>query len=315
MAATEIPAGAGPSQPMSLRPMPSMTALQCFEAVARHLSATKAAQEMHVTQSAVSKQLAQLEEILQNPLFSRVRKRLQLTPAGELYLAEVRKILNQVEISSHYIRSYGGDTEVLTVAAPPTFAARWLIPKLVGFGRSFPHIHLDIRGELGPFDALHQKADVAFFFGDGPRPGTQGLRLFEEDVVAVCSVESLAGQQSMSREQLAGERLLQLVSRPEAWQDWFTAQGMHNARCYHGPRFETFHMLICAARAGCGLALVPRFLAQEEIDDGKLALAWPYAHHNRGAYYLAYGEHTGNVPKIRALVEWIGNELSPGLAA
>lgn len=96
---------------LNKRRLPSMTALQCFEAVARHLSFTRAAEELSLTQSAMSKQVAQLEEQLQHALFRRVRKRLQLTPAGELYLAEVRRILQQVELSTRFLLSYGGETD------------------------------------------------------------------------------------------------------------------------------------------------------------------------------------------------------------
>ncbi len=103
---------------LNKRHLPSITALQCFEAATRHLSFTRAAEELNLTQSAVSKQVAQLEELLQHLLFRRVRRRLQMTPAGDLYLVEVRKILTQVEMSTHYLRSYGGETEVLRIATP-----------------------------------------------------------------------------------------------------------------------------------------------------------------------------------------------------
>jgi len=295
---------------MRKRPLPSISALQSFEAVARHLSATRAAQELHLTQSAVSKQVAQLEEILQNPLFTRIRKRLQLTPAGELYLGEVRKILNQVEMSSHYIQSYGGDTEILAVVAPPTFASVWLIPRLVGFGKAHPRIHLDIRAEAGSLDTANEKADIEIYFGGGTRPNSQCLYLFDEKVVAVCAPGLLKPSRPISLQQLTELRLLQLNSRPEAWHEWFDAQGWHSNRSYHGPRFETFHMLISAAAAGCGIALVPRFLVEEELDKGKLAIAWPYAHTSKGAYYLAHAEHTASVPKVRALVQWINRQLT-----
>ena len=137
---------------MSKRLMPSTTALQCFEAAARHLSFTRAAQELHLTQSAVSKQVAQLEDMLSHSLFQRIRRRLHLTPAGALYLTEVNKILTQIDISSRYILSYGDETEVLRIATQPTFGARWLVPRLKGFGDRYPRIHLDIRNELEPFD-------------------------------------------------------------------------------------------------------------------------------------------------------------------
>ncbi|MGA9222747.1 MAG: LysR family transcriptional regulator, partial [Pseudomonas graminis] len=118
---------------LSKRHLPSVTALQCFEAVTRHLSFTRAAEELNLTQSAVSKQVAQLEELVQHLLFRRVRRRLQLTPAGALYLGEVRKVLTQMEMSTHFLRSYGGETEVLRVSTPSTFGARWLVPRLKGW--------------------------------------------------------------------------------------------------------------------------------------------------------------------------------------
>lgn len=156
---------------MSKRLVPSMTALQCFEAAARHLSFTRAAEELHLTQSAVSKQVAQLEDMLRHHLFLRIRRRLQLTPAGSLYLAEVNKILTQVDMSSRYVLTYGEQTEILKVATQPSFGVRWLIPHLKGFGKRHSNIHLDIRNEMEPFALLQGSADVVFFYGQGTWPG------------------------------------------------------------------------------------------------------------------------------------------------
>lgn len=294
---------------MIRRPLPSLAALQSFEAVARHLSTTRAAQELHLTQSAVSKQVVQLEDMLQNPLFTRIRKRLQLTPAGELYLAEVRKILNQVEMSSRFIQSYGGDTEVLTLAAPPTMASVWLIPRLVGFGRAYPNIHLNIRAGLSPLDPAHEPADVEIYFGSAARPNAVCLPLFGEEMVAVCAPELLGGQAPRTLQQIVDMRLLQLDSRPQAWHEWFAAQGWQSRQSYHGPRFETFHMLISAAKSGCGAALLPRFLVLDELRAGALAQAWPHVQPSVGAYYLAYAEHTGGVPRIQALLHWMRDQI------
>lgn len=126
---------------MSRRYLPTLTAMQCFEASARHLSFTRAADELSLTQSAVSKQVAQLESVLEHSLFRRVRKRLQVTPEGSLYLTEVRKILAQVEMSTRYMQSYGGQSEVLNVTTLPTFGARWLIPRLNGFRFRHPGLY------------------------------------------------------------------------------------------------------------------------------------------------------------------------------
>jgi len=295
---------------MSRRPLPSLSVLQSFEAVARHLSATRAAEELHLTQSAVSRQVLQLEEMLQNPLFTRVRQRLQLTPAGELYLTEVRKILNQVDMSTRYIQSYGGDTEVLTVAAPHTLASVWLIPRLVGFGQAYPHIHLDIRAGAEAMDTERKPADVEIYFGAGSRPNAVCRHLFNEEIIAVCAPQLLGGKPLASLRQLEALRLLQMASRPEAWHEWFEAQRWRSSRSYHGPRFETFHMLISAAQAACGVALLPRFLILDELQTGRLVMAWPYAHRSQGSYYLAYAEHTGGVPKIQALLQWLDHQVA-----
>jgi LysR family glycine cleavage system transcriptional activator len=290
---------------MSKRLLPTMGALQCFESAARHLSFTRAAEELFLTQSAVSKQVAQLESMLQHLLFHRVRRRLKLTPAGELYLAEVNKILTQIDISSRYILSYGGATEVLKVATQPTFGSRWLIPNLKGFSRSHPNIHLDIRNELEPFDLIQAKADVAFFYGQGTWPGATCIELFCEEVVPVCVPEILPNGPLANAGELADLVLLQCTSRPEAWHEWFEEQGFDTEQSYHGPRFDTFHMCIRAAQVGCGVALVPRFLVEDELAEAKLVIPWKHYKPSDGAHFLAYPEQSIDIPKVKHFVEWI----------
>lgn len=294
---------------MSKRLVPSMTALQCFEAAARHLSFTRAAEELHLTQSAVSKQVAQLEDMLRHHLFLRIRRRLQLTPAGSLYLAEVNKILTQVDMSSRYVLTYGEQTEILKVATQPSFGVRWLIPHLKGFGKRHGNIHLDIRNEMEPFALLQGSADVVFFYGQGTWPGATCVELFREEVVPVCAPELLAGRTLAGAEALAELVLLQSTSRPEAWHEWFLEQDLQSVSAYHGPRFDTFYMALSAAQAGCGVALVPRYLAAKELAEGSLVVPWNHAMRSTGAHYLAYAEHAAEVPKVRALVEWIREQL------
>jgi len=295
------------------RLMPSMTALQCFEAVARHLSVTRASDELHLTQSAVSKQIAQLESMLSRELFRRIRKRLHLTPAGALYLSEIRKILTQVETSSRFILSYGGDTEVLSVAAPPSFCSRWLIPGLKGFGARHPSIHLDIRMEQHATDVPDQRADVSFFHGESMRPRAEGCALFGEDMIAVCAPDYLeTGDDDVVNALAAHHILLHVSGRPEAWRHWFASQGVQASRSYHGPRLETFDMAICAARSGCGIAVVPRFMARLELDSGQLIQVSSHSYPGSGQYFVAYAEHMGDTPKIRALVDWVREKATSG---
>src|ERR1700675_1214661 len=105
---------------------------------------------------------------------------MQLTPVGSLYLGEVRKILSQVEMSTHFLRSYGGETEVLRVSTPPTFGARWLVPRLKGWRLRHPHIHLDLVSEQEPDDLIQGRCALAFYFGQGARPGAESVKLFSE---------------------------------------------------------------------------------------------------------------------------------------
>lgn len=288
--------------------MPSMMALQCFEAVARHMSFTRAAEELHMTQSAISKQIAQLEALLRNPLFLRVRRRLQLTPAGALYQSEVRTILNQVDMSSRYILTYGSETQVLTIGTQPTFGSRWLIPRLQRFMAAHPDIQVKVRSETRPFDLMQAKIDISFFFGHGTLPGAQCLELFEADVVPVCAPGFLRGGQIANLDELSQQTLIQCASRPEAWHDYFSHQQFQSDSSYHGPRFDTFYMCVRAAEGGCGIALTPRLLAEEELQAGKLVIPWGYVQPSDGAYFVACSEHSAEVPKIKQFVEWARDE-------
>ncbi len=294
---------------MSRRHLPSLAGLQCFEAAARHLSFTRAADELSLTQSAVSKQVAQLESILEHPLFRRIRRRLHLTPEGAIYLGEARKILAQVEMSTRYMQSYGGEADVLNVATLPTFGARWLIPRLNGFRFRHPNINLNISNRVEPFDMQQERVEVAFFFGHGAWPKAECIKLLEEEMVPVCSPQALAGKKVEEPLALTRLVLLQSATRPEAWHDWFDAQGQYTEHSYHGPRFDTFYMALRAAQAGCGVALVPRFLVDEEIDEGKLVVPWPFSLKSRDAYYMAYPEHMAELYKVRAFIDWIRERI------
>lgn len=290
---------------MSRRHLPTLTAMQCFETSARHMSFTRAADELNLTQSAVSKQVAQLESVLRHPLFRRVRKRLQITPEGALYLTEVQKILAQVEMSTRYMQSHGGQNEVLNVTTLPTFGARWLLPRLNGFRFRHPNVYLNITNRSEPFDLDEERIDVAFFFGNGAWPNAECIQMVDEEMVPVCAPAILPS--TGIHEPLALTRLvlLQSAARPEAWHNWFEAQGCYTEHSYHGPRFDTFFMLLSAARAGCGVALVPRFLAEEELENGTLTTPWPYSLPSRAAYYLAYPEHKGELAKVRGFIDWM----------
>ena len=292
------------NKPLAFRRYPSTTALQCFETAARHLSFTNAAQEMHMTQSAISKQVAQLEEMLNLSLFYRTPHRISLTPAGKVYYLEVLEILKHIEVATTNLMSHSSNTELLKIVSHPTFCARWLIPALSGFCQEYPLINLDIKELAGPFFSEDQNVDIAFLYGDGMWSNMEAIKLFDEYCVAVCQPQYLRDK-TLSAECLDDYVLLQISSRLSAWYEYFKQQDISVDGTFVGPRFETFHACISAALLGYGIALVPLRLVEPELQSGALVMAWDYAAKGRGSYYVTYPISSGQSHKVKAVLEWI----------
>ncbi|MGO2507326.1 LysR substrate-binding domain-containing protein [Psychrobacter alimentarius] len=294
--------------PLAFRRYPSTTALQCFETAARHLSFTNAAQEMHMTQSAISKQVAQLEEMLNLSLFYRTPHRISLTPAGKTYYLEVLEILKHIEAATTSLMSNSDNSEILKIASHPTFCTRWLIPALEGFSQAHPLLNLNIKEMAVPFFSEDQNVDVAFLYGDGIWGGMESIKLFDEYSVAVCRPEYLAHKVPCTNN-IDNCTLLQLSSRPSAWYEYFRQQDISIDGTFVGPRFDTFHTTISAALLGYGIALVPLRLVAPELQTGALVPAWHYIAKGRGAYYMSYPLSLGHSHKIKVILEWISTYL------
>lgn len=294
---------------LSFRKYPSTTALQCFETAARHLSFTRAAQELHMTQSAVSKQVAQLEEMLNLPLFYRTSHCISLTPAGKRYYLEVFNILKHIEVATTTLMSHSDNAEVLRITSHPTFCARWLLPALAEFNHRQPLIYLEIKEQVGPFFPEDHEIDMAFLYGDGVWSELECIKLFDEYCVAVCHPQYLK-QRPACIEKMHDCTLLQLNSRPSAWYEYFKQQSINIEATFIGPRFDTFYACISAALLGYGIALVPLRLVEPELQSGELVLAWEFAAKGRGAYYMCYPLSLGNTHKVTTLIEWITDYLA-----
>lgn len=296
---------------LNLRKYPSTTALQCFECTARHLSFTKAGKELHMTQSAVSKQVAHLEEQLSVQLFYRSSSGLFLTPAGKSYYLETLKILHHLENATLNLMAHGVEADTLHIASHPTLCAKWLIPALKGFGRAHPLIHLDITEQSHAL--LGDDIDMAFLYGDGVWADMEVIKLFDECSVAVCSPSYECNFEDWGS--LSDATLLQLRTRPRAWHDYFNAQGKSYEKAMTGVRFDTFNACINAAKIGCGVALVPIRFVSEELQQGALRLVNAYQMTGHGAYYMAYQARLGNTKKVQAMLGWIGDYLAEDLSA
>ncbi len=284
------------------RLLPSLTAIRTFEAVARSMSFTDAAAELNVTQSAASRQVRALEQFIGVPVFARGKRGLVLTDEGAAYAAAVKAALDAVELATLQVMANERGGGVLTVGTLPTFAIRWLIPRLGDFAVAHPRITVNLVSGDGPV-APGMGEDVALRFGDGSWPDYDAYRLgLSEVMVVVCSPETAAriGSPPDLREHV----LLRHLTRPGAWPQWLAAAGLPDLDP-GGPSFEHFFMVIQAAVAGLGVALLPRFLIEDELRSGALVMPLSASTIYDGGYYLICQRGRAELPKVRAFRDWL----------
>ncbi len=291
------------------RKIPSLQALACFEAAARHESYTRAAQELALTQGAVSRQISALEEFLGFPLFRRTRHGVVLTGRGTDYAAQITPRLQGLEQDTLDAMSTQGRAATVRLAAVPTFATRWLIPRLPELAVRHPEITVHIETRTRPFLFAEAPFDAALYAGSAAQvsnwPGTLALRLLAEDMVPVCSPEFLGAQATLTPAALAQLPLLQQSTRPTAWRQWFELAGVVAPLALSGPRYELFSMTAAAATHGLGLALVPRLLVEAELLRGELVVACALPRQSDQAYYLVTPERADERPALTAFTGWL----------
>jgi len=289
------------------RKIPSTTALVCFEAAARHESFTKASLELSLTQGAVCRQIASLEEFLNVELFRRSRRGVKLTEAGLSYSRRVATQLDAVERDTLSVMGQQG-SNVLEVAVVPTFGTQWLLPRLKDFQALHPDITVNLTNRTRPFLFADTDFDAAIYFGDGDWSGTQAHALMMESPVPVCSPTTLASQSNLSAEALARMPLLQQSTRPYAWRQWFGSLGMNVSRDMTGPRHELFSMLAQAAMHDMGVALIPPFLIRRELEEGRLKVCNTHALTSNKAYHLVIPERKVESASLKAFQDWLTTE-------
>lgn len=289
------------------RKIPSTTALVCFEAAARHESFTKAAQELSLTQGAVCRQIGGLEEFLNVELFRRSRRGVKLTEAGLSYSRRVSAQLDAVERDTLSVMGQQG-ASVIELAVVPTFGTQWLLPRLKDFQQQHPEVTVNLTNRTRPFLFADTPFDAAIYFGDADWSGTQSHRLMGENPVPVCSPSLLGAHTRLDPQTIAQLPLLQQTTRPYAWRQWFDSLEMNVARDMTGPRYELFSMLAQAAMHDMGVALIPPFLIQRELEEGRLVVANPHALSSIKAYYLMIPERKVESASLRAFRDWLVHE-------
>jgi DNA-binding transcriptional LysR family regulator len=286
------------------RKIPSTTALISFEAAARHESFTKAAEELSLTQGAVCRQIASLEEFLNVELFRRSRRGVKLTEAGLSYSRRVATQLDAVERDTLSVMGQQG-ANVIELAVVPTFGTQWLLPRLKDFQHKHPEVTVNLTNRTRPFLFADTDFDAAIYFGDADWSGTESHRLMGENPMPVCSPGLLGKKTILSSEEIAELPLLQQTTRPYAWRQWFNSQHLNIPRDMTGPRYELFSMLAQAAMHDMGIALIPPFLIQRELTEKRLVIANPQALSSIKAYYLMIPERKAESASLRAFRDWL----------
>jgi LysR family glycine cleavage system transcriptional activator len=294
--------------------LPNVANLLAFEATARHASVSRAAEELNLTQGAVSRQIQQLEASLGVSLFRRTRQRIVLTDVGRMYATSVRTTLGELAGATHQAIALSGTHGVLNLAVLPTFGTRWLIPRMASFFAAHPGVTVNFGVRLVPFDFAAEPFDAAIHFGRPQWPGAVCTHLLDEVMVPVCSPAWRAREGILAPADLARATLLQQSTRPTAWAEWFASVGVADGNPMRGPRFEQFAMVAQAAVAGIGAGLVPRFLVADELEAGRLEILFPRPLVSGGAYHLVCPEPKAEVRLVRSFRDWIVAETAAARA-
>ncbi|QDY71474.1 LysR family transcriptional regulator [Qingshengfaniella alkalisoli] len=289
--------------------LPDATTLQAFEAAARYGSFTQAAGELSLTQSAVSRQVKELETRLGVQLFDRVRQRVVLSENGHRLLPEARRILAQIEEMTMHAMGAQDMSAVLTVATLPTFGERWLTPRLADFLTRHPGTQLRVAARVAPFDFDAERFDIAIHYGQPVWPKAVCRYLCSEAVVPVAGAAALGGP-SLDADVFAQLPLLHLDTRPKLWAEWFAVHEMEVDNAYRGHRFGQFSMLIEAVASGMGIGLIPRYLIEKELGDGRLTIIQDNPMNTDLAYYSVLPEGRTDNALALAFQEWLEAQVS-----
>lgn len=295
---------------MRRRLLPDMSTLVTFEAAARHGNFSRAAEELNLTQSAVSRQIKDLESQTGQELFERVRQRVVLSEAGTKALPEVRRILADAERLMLDTLAAGPVTQPLRIGTLPTFGVRWLVPRLSDFLAKHPNIVLTVESRDNPFDFDTDPLDLTIHYGRPVWPGAVADFLCTETVVPVAN-RDLSQRITGPVGTLADAPLLHLTSRPQMWSQWF-ARYSTGTEIWRGQRFDQFSMIIAAASAGLGVALLPTYLIEAELASGQLVQLFDAPMETENAYYVVMPEGRQGYAASVAFREWILGQVRSG---
>ncbi|HEX5078753.1 MAG TPA: transcriptional regulator GcvA [Geminicoccaceae bacterium] len=291
--------------------LPPLNALRTFETAARHLSFTKAAAELFVTQAAVSHQIKALEEHLGRPLFRRLNRGLMLTDEGQALLPHVREAFDRLADGVRRLRQ-GQSTGVLTISVLPSLASTWLIPRLRDFQTWHPEIEVHMTATERLVDFAREPVDAGIRYGLGHWPGLRVVRLLSAEMIPVCSPALLEGPHPLrTPDDLVHHQLLHVLNAPDEWRMWLTAAGVRGVDPDRGIKFDHTALAIQAALNGMGVAMGPGALVERDLAAGNLVEPFDLELPSNSAYYFVSPEATADQPKIRAFRDWLRAQAAP----
>lgn len=288
------------------RRLPPLNSLKAFETAARHLSFTKAAEELFVTQAAVSHQIKALEEHLSIKLFRRKNRALLLTEEGQSYFLDIKDTFTALSDATEKLLSKTASGS-LTVASQPSFAIQWLVPRLAQFSDLHPEIDVRIKAIDLDEDFLEDDVDIAIYYGRGQWSGVRADKLRDEYLIPVCAPSLLTGENPLNNpSDLNNHTLLHDHSRKD-WKQWCRQAGALEVNVNQGPIFSLSSLVLQAAIYGQGVALGYSVFSRPDIEAGRLVCPFDEVMPSKDAYYIVCEDNQSELGKIKAFREWMLN--------
>lgn len=291
------------------RKLPNLAALRAFEAAARLESFSRAAEEIVVTPGAVSHQIRALEEELGLQLFARNGKRITITDTGQRFAAVIRKSLSDIAAAADALQAQHRQQR-LVVSSPPSFASRWLAPRLWKFIDSHPDIEVVLQSSIQLSDLTREGIDVALRFGLGAYPGLRVEKIMEDFYYPVASPRYRGGHLPATPQDLRGCTLLRMDGMQESWLPWFALAGLDLPDPVGGLVAQDSSLTLRAASDGAGIALSRHAIASQEIAAGELVRLFDLALKSDYAYYFVCAAHTVGKPQVQQFRTWLLEEIA-----
>jgi len=293
--------------------LPPLSALRAFEAAARHMSFSRAADELHVTPAAISHQIHALEEDLGVRLFHRMNRSIELTASARILLPGLSEAFAGIQSSVRRLRAHN-DTGTLTVTSSPSVAAKWLVLRLHRFQEQYPEIDARISATDDVVDLTKGDFDIAIRYGSGKYPGLDVELLFTNEVFPACSPQLLTAgpplrlPDDLLRHTLIHDQAIERDPLVPTWPMWLKAAGVKNVPPLAGLSFNNMHLALDAAIAGHGVVLAYSTIAAADLAAGRLVRLFSLALPDQFAYYIVTAPGALERPKVRAFLNWLRQE-------